>query len=76
MTKVKADYHPTEELLHCISHALAAFFSLVGCLLLLEKSLQSSDWQVTGFWCQFIFIVPVLELVSRQQPSTAKSSVA
>jgi len=47
MTKVKADYHPTEELLHCISHALAAFFSLVGCLLLLEKSLQSSDWQVT-----------------------------
>ena len=39
-------YHPTEEKLHCTSHALAALGSVAGTVLLLQKSLPLG-WQAS-----------------------------
>ena len=38
MSSKEKNYHPTEEHLHCLSHAAAAVLSLVGCGLLVAKS--------------------------------------
>lgn len=38
MSSTEKNYHPTEEQLHCLSHAAAAVLSLIGCGLLVLKS--------------------------------------